>query len=263
MNNILIYTAITGGYDSLQQPFLPAEDFDFVCFVSHGMKRSDYEGVWRIVEIPYSWVDMTLLARSQKLNPHTVLPDGYDFSLWIDGNIRITDASIYDICRDLAARDVRFAGIRHPFRDCVYEEMEAVLRDRRESLGNIMRLAAFLCRERFPRHAGLMESNLIFRKHNDPVIVAFDRWWWECIVKFSVRDQLTQSFAIADTEGMSIQYLLPEGMTARNFPGLEYAGHSCGKPLTWMQRKMRYGLNRPKVLVLRLYIAVLKMIWSE
>lgn len=260
MNKILIYTAITGGYDSLQQPFLPAEGFDFICFVSKGMKRSDYEGAWYILEIPYSWEDMTLLARSHKLCAHNLMPDDYEYSLWIDGNIRITNDSIYRICRSLAERDVHFAGIKHPFRDCVYEEMEAVLRDRRESFRKILRLAEFLCRNRFPRHAGLMETNVMFRKQNDPVVEAFDRWWWECVVRYSVRDQLTQSFAIADTEGMSFEYLLPEGMSARNFPGLEYVRHNpAEKPLTWMQRKRKYGLNDMKVLALRIYIAILRI----
>lgn len=259
---ILIYTAITGGYDALLQPCQPPEGFDFLCFVSRGMKHSEYEGVWRIEEIPYEWDDMTLLARSQKLNPHTVLPEAYDYSLWVDGNILIKDSSLYDICRDLADRDVHFAGIRHPFRDCVYEEMEAVLRNRRESLWKVLRLATFLCSKRVPRHAGLMETNIIFRRHNDPVVVEFDRWWWECLIKFSNRDQLTQTFALKDTEGMSVNYIFPEGVSSRNFHGVEYIQHPSTS-LTWIQRKCRYGLNGLRVAILRAYISILKLIWSE
>lgn len=257
---ILIYTAITGGYDALQQPCPAPEGFDFLCFVSRGMKHSEYEGVWRIEEIPYAWDDMTLLARSQKLNPHTVLPEGYDYSLWIDGNILIKDSSLYDICSGLAGRQVSFAGIRHPFRDCVYEEMEAVLRNRRESLWKVLRLATFLVRKGLGPHAGLMETNIIFRRHNDPVVVEFDRWWWECLIKFSNRDQLTQTFALKDTEGMSAEYIFPEGVSSRNFPGVEYIQHPAA-PMTWLQRKLRYGLNDLRVAVLRTWIWILRRIW--
>lgn len=271
MNKILIYTAITGSYEALKQPAVVDKDFDFLCFVSKGMKKAEYDGVWRIEEIPYEWDDMTQLARSQKLNPHTVLPPSYDFSLWIDGNISILDSSIYDICRDLAARHIRFAGIKHPFRDCVYEEMERVLCDRRETLGKLLRLATFLVRRHYPRHAGLMETNLIFRCHVDDAVAEFDRWWWECLIKYSNRDQLTQGFAMMDTPQMQelidnglVCNLLPEGMSARNFPGLAYSVHKSGpEELSWWQRKCLYGLNKPKTWILRAYIFILKLVFPD
>lgn len=259
-DRIVIYTCITGGYDQLQQPYLPAKGFDFICYVSRGMKRAEYEGVWKIEEIPYDWNDMTLLARSQKLNPHTVLPEGYEYSLWIDGNIRITDGSLYEICRKLQQQEVSFAGVHHPFRDCVYQEMTSVLMDRRESLWKLLRLVTFLRMKHYPQNAGLMESNIIFRRHNDPVVVECDRWWWECLIKFSNRDQLTQGFAIADTEGMQVSYIFDKGTSARNFPGVEYVPHPAEK-LDWMQRKLKYGPNKIEAFILRSYIKLSGLIW--
>ena len=252
-NKIIIYTAITGGYDALPQPYLPAEGFRFICFVEKGAKKADRDGAWEIEEIPYEWPDMTLLARSQKLNPHTVLPDSSVWSLWIDGNIRIKDDSLYRICRELQSRDVKMAGIRHPFNDCAYKEAEKCLLDRRESLCRLLRVVKFLRKNNLPEHAGLMETNVIFRKHNDPLVVEFDRWWWECLVKYSNRDQLTQTFCLRDTEGLECGYLFPEGISARNFDGLEYVRHPTEK-LTWLERKLKYGMNRPELLILRSYI---------
>lgn len=260
MNRLLIYTSITGGYDSLQQPYLPAEGIDFICYVSRGMKHSEYEGAWKIEEIPYDWGDMTLLARSQKMNPHTVLPEGYEYSLWIDGNIRIKDDSLYLVCRELMEKDVKFAGIAHPVRDCVYQEAVQILRDRRESLWTLLRAVTFLRRHHHPEHAGLMESNIMLRKHNDPVVVEFDLWWWECFLKFPRRDQLTQSFAMNDTEGMTWEYLFPKGVSARNFPGVEYLRHPS-QELSWFRRKLKYGLNKPEAFILRAYIWLSGVIW--
>ncbi len=262
MGRILIYTAITGGYDGLKQPFCPPDDFDFLCFVSKGTKKSEYDGVWRIEEIPYEWDDNILLSRAEKMNPHTTLPEGYDYSLWMDGNIEITDSSLYDICRDLASRDVKYAGVCHPYRDCVFDEMEYVLRDRRESLWNLLCIVTFLRRHHMPEHVGLMENNIIFRKHCDEAVVEFDRWWWECFLKFPRRDQMVHSFAMYDTPSLSYEYIFPKGVSARNFSGVRYHLHPA-MPLTWWQRKMKYGLNKPETLILKCYISLSRRIWSE
>lgn len=253
VEKIIIYTCITGGYDKLQQPFAPPEDFEFVCFVRKGAKTGDFEGVWRIEEIPYDWDDNTLLARSQKLNPQAVLPEESVWSLWIDGNIRIVDDSIYRICRKLQADDVKYAGICHPFRDCSYEEACRCLKDRRETLPRLLRVVKFLRKNNFPEHAGLMETNLIFRKHNDPAVVEFDLLWWDCLVKHSRRDQLTNMLCIKNTPSLDVEYLLPEGVTSRNFPGLEYVRHDVPE-LNWLQRKLKYAPNRIEVPILRAYI---------
>lgn len=257
---IVIYTSITGGYDSLKQPAVVADGFEFICFVSKGMKHAEYDGVWRIEEIPYPWDDMTLLSRSQKMNPQAVLPEDCNWSLWIDGNIRITDSSIYDLCRQLQEQDVKYAGIKHPFRDCVYQEMCAVLKDRRIGLGELLRLTTFLRKKRFPEHAGLMENNLIFRKHNDETVVEFDRWWWECFLKFPPRDQLTHSFALYDTPALKADYLFEDGVSVRNYPGLEYVKHP-GAELSWWERKRKYWMNKPQLCVLRCWQALSKLIW--
>lgn len=224
------------------------------------MKHSEYEGAWKIEELPYDW-EPTLLSRSVKMNPQTMLPEEYEYSLWIDGNIRITDSSLYSICRNLMARDVLYAGIAHPFRDCVYQETLHILQDRRESLWVLLKAVTFLRRRHMPAHAGLMENNIIFRKHNDPVVMEFDRYWWECFLRFPRRDQLTQSHALTDTQGLKWEYLFPKGTTARNFPGVEYLPHPT-KPLSWLQRKLKYGMNKPETLILRAYIRLSGLIWS-
>lgn len=259
-SRIIIYTAITGSYDSLKQPVVEPHGFDFICFVSRGMKKQEFEGVWKIEEIPYAWNDNILLSRSQKMNPHTVLPEGYDFSVWMDGNIRILDESFFNICRELRDSGVLYAGVKHPFRDCVFDEMPCILRDRRESLWTLLRAVTFLRRHHMPEHFGLMENNIIFRQHNHPDVVEFDRWWWECFLKFPRRDQLTHSFALYDTPALHAGYIFPDGVSARNFPGLEYIPHPSA-PLSFLQRKLKYGLNKPQIAVLKAWIAISRCVW--
>lgn len=253
MEKIIVYTCITGGYDTLMQPYLPADGFEFICFVGKGEKKAEKVGVWKIEEIPFDWDDRQLVSRYPKINPQSALPENSRWSLWIDGNIRIKDGSIYELCRDLQRKCVRYAGIRHPFNDCVYEEAVKCLVDRRDSFHNIFKTVRFLRKNAFPEHAGLMENNIIFRSHNDEAVVRFDRWWWECFLALSHRDQLTHSFCLKGTTELQADLLFPEGITARNHRGLEYVLHP--KPeLNWIQRKLKYGLNKPEAAILRAYI---------
>ena len=253
MEKIFIYTCITGGYDSLMQPLLPAEGFEFICFVQKGAGLGERVGAWKIEELPFGWNDPVLLSRCPKMNPQTVLPEDSAWSLWIDGNIGIIGAGIYELCRKLQADDVKYAGIRHPFSDCAYVECERCLKNRRESLWNLLRTVHFLRGKGYPEHAGMMENNVIFRKHNDPAVVEFDQWWWECFVNYAHRDQLTHGFALADTPSLKTTLLFPEGISARNHPDLIYVKHPA-EPLTWLQRKIKYGLHKPARWVLHLYI---------
>ncbi len=253
MEMTVIYTAITGGYDRLLQPYLPAEGFKFICFVSKGSRKNDYEGAWQIEEIEEDGPDSTLLARKQKLNPHKVLPKDCKYSLWIDGNVRIKDDSLYRLCRELQLKDVKYAGVRHPFNDCPYAEAERCLKDRRERLSNLLKVVKFLRSDNVPEHSGLMETNIIFRKHNDPEVVSFDELWWQRLQRYSNRDQLTHTSCILDSPGLKMEYLFPEGISSRNHPGLEYVRHPS-KPLGWLGRKIKYGGVAPAKLLLHLYI---------
>lgn len=255
MADIIIYTAITGDYDALRQPSLPAEGFRFICFVNKGSKKSDFEGAWQIIEIPEDCTDRTLLARKQKLNPHKVLPEDCEYSLWIDGNIIIKDDSLYRRCLELQSRNILYAGIRHPFNDCPYAEAEKCLKDRREKFSTLMRVVSFLRRDQVSEHSGMMETNLILRKHNDPAVVRFDEMWWERLRRYSNRDQLTHTSCIKDNPEIKPELLFDEGISARNHPGLEYVRHPS-KPLIRLQRKFKYGIVTPARWILHLYIRI-------
>lgn len=258
---IIIYTCITGGYDNLQQPAGPPEDFEFICFVRKGTKMAERIGVWKIEEIPFDCDDQQLLSRFPKLNPHSALGEASQWSLWIDGNIKIVSGEIYELCRDLARRDVKYAGIKHPSSDCAYDECVRCLHDRRDTFRNLLRTVLFLRRMKLPYHAGLMENNVIFRKHNDPDVVKFDRRWWECVVNYSHRDQLTHTVCLLDIPALKTEYIFPEEVTARNYPGLQYLKHPT-KELSWLRRKLKYGPNRIECPLLKAYIK-LSALWSE
>lgn len=223
MNRKVIYTCIIGGYDTLMQPLVLDDSFDYVCFVERTSGSMERQGVWQLRPLPVSTSSSQLDSRYPKMHPHLLLPE-YDYSLWIDGNILIKDGTIYEAF-DVAARSgAIYAGVSHPARDCVYEEARKCRDMRYITYPDLARIWLTYAWHGIPRHAGLLENNIIFREHNNPAIISLDEMWWQRVLHFCRRDQLSLGLCLRKT-GIRPAYLLPEGVNSRNCPGLEYRLH--------------------------------------
>jgi hypothetical protein len=220
---IAIYTSIVGDYDLLQQPPVLDEGFEFICFVGRGEKTADRIGAWEIRELPLTFGNPTLDARWAKTHPHELLPD-YACSVWVDGNIILTDGSIYEAVRSKAASDVQYSGVPHPARDCTYKEARKCFDMRYLSLFGLLKVWLYLAFLGLPLHAGLMESNLVFRRHMDPDVVDFDTRWWKHVRHLSRRDQLSLMLCLRRS-GLRWDDRLLDGCNTRNHPGFRYLLH--------------------------------------
>ncbi len=237
----VIYTCIVGNYDNLPQPLAVDGSFEYICFTNE--ISGGRAGVWQIRPIPYSDDDMTRLSRYVKLQPHRVLAD-FDVSVWIDGNVRITDGEFYRLVDGKVESGALMAQVQHPQRDCVYEEISKCYRDVRISLSDALKQRERLEREDFPRHYGLMENNLIFRRHNDPTVVRISDAWWNAYLDGSVRDQfcLMPVFRRLDFRP---ELLLGEGRNVRNVTYLEIVKHSGVPAVSGLK-----GLKRMRMKIL-------------
>lgn len=228
----VIYTCIVGAYDALLQPAVLDPEFDFVCFVGPGEKRGGSDGVWNIRELAVPEeltrsaakdLDPRRLARYAKTHPHEILPE-YDSCLWVDANIAILDDCLYRAYEEKIEEGIKFSGVPHPTRDCVYSEARKC-RDMRyvPNLG-LLRIWAFYALHGIRRHSGLIESNILFRRQHEPEILALDRLWWKMTCRFYLRDQLSLMWCLRKCR-IPVDYLLGEGMNSRNHPGLKYLRH--------------------------------------
>lgn len=220
-NKFVVYTVITGGFDSVRQPEVIDPRFDYILFTDS--VTSSKFGVWSVREIGYDCKDLRKKSRYPKIHPELSLAE-YEASLYIDGNISVTSQYVYDRCVALAGEGVEWAGIKHQ-RDCVYDEMNAII-----GLGwvhdyDVLDWYRFLRSEGFPDHEGLFENNIIFRLHSQTVGKIDDIWWWT-IEKWKVkRDQFSLMYAIWKTPGVKKSFFLAENENAWH-----NAGHfDCGK----------------------------------
>lgn len=219
MKQLVVYTCVTGGYDAMLEPYAPLEGVDFVYFTDSPAEST----VWDVRPIGHPQADDVLTVRWYKMNPHLLFPE-YRYSLWLDGNIRPASDEFLPILEEAMNAGCLWSGIRHPRRDDVYEEAYRILSNGRERLGPLLRTVRFLRKEGFPEHWGMMECNVILRKHGEGKVVAADELWWSLFRTFCRRDQMTQTYCLWKT-GLDMEYLLPEGFSARNHPAFEYVPH--------------------------------------
>ena len=217
----VIYTCIVDGYDELRQPEVVDDSYDYVCFTND--VSEDIIGVWKIRPIPFACNDSTRLSRYVKILPHLVLED-YDVSVWMDANIVVKGRAFYDAVESKVDSGCLMAQVPHIGRDCVYDEIARCYKNLKIGFQEASKQRRHLKDEGFPRHFGMMENNLIFRRHNDPLVIRLSEGWWKEYMAYSRRDQLAL-MPVLWKQGFMPDLLLGEGANARTADCLDVIHH--------------------------------------
>ncbi len=221
MNNIVIYTSITGKYDKLNEPVEVMEALDYICF-SNDVSVPE-NSVWKIRPIPLESKDKTRQARFIKTNPHEILKD-YQYSLWIDGNVIIKDKYVFKRIHELIENNILISMPKHPLRDCTYDEANILNKIGKEKKHIILKQMEKLKKEGFPENCGLFESGILFRNHMNEDIVKLDNDWWKEIQNYSKRDQLSLRYVLWKNQITCVPFF-EEGYNVRNHPGFSLPKH--------------------------------------
>lgn len=198
----VVYTALFGDYDSLIDPLVKDTnvDCDFICFTDQPNLSSQ---VWDIRLVEDNDLPPNLLNRRYKMLPHIYLKD-YDASLYIDANIGIKrDPS--DLFNRLSKKSPVFIP-NHPFRSCLYEELNVCEKEGKISSELKDQIHKKYLTEGLPKTNGLTENNIILRLHHHQRVVALMNEWWNLVLKFCPRDQITLPYLLWKME-MSVSLL--------------------------------------------------------
>lgn len=190
---ICIYTVSTGKYDQIKEPIFVDDEIDYYVFTEQDIQS---DCTWKKKEIPQSLKDMMTpleLARYIKTHPHEFFPE-YDYSIFIDGNIRIT-CDIKPLIYSMIAAGKKIAIHRHQVRDCIYDEAIAIYAAGKASKSELKRQTKEYKGLGFPKHFGLFETNVVIRNHVDSECIQIMNSWWSEMEQFTMRDQM--SFTVA------------------------------------------------------------------
>lgn len=190
-DSFVVYTAITGHYDSLKmQPKEATSRTDLVAFVDG--EKPVRKTRWRCLSAERAFDDHYLNAKMHKILSHRSFPDK-TYSLWLDGSVVINFTFPVEHLVSAYLADSDVAVLRHSRRTCIYQEAQAVLHKGLDDPKTILRQIERYTREGYPSNAGLAENCVILRRHT-AAVQEFNEAWWEEILKGSRRDQLSFNY---------------------------------------------------------------------
>jgi len=194
---LAVYTVLTGNKEPLGNPLVGLEShdtdliIDYICFTDNHELTSD---VWKFHYIDETCLPPEKLSRRPKAMPHEYLSISYGYSLYIDNIVifkRLPLSSDLD-----TDQPYLFRVYRHLTRKNPSEEADAIVMLGYDDPVTICSQIDFYSRFRSIESIGPLHTcTIIFRSHNHPTLVNFGIIWWEHILSFSKRDQMSFDFA--------------------------------------------------------------------
>lgn len=250
---MVIYTVLLGDKESLGSPLSALDGkagsdlhIDFICFTDNRALASD---VWKFVYIDNHNLPAEKLSRRPKALPHEYLSD-WTHSLYIDN---VVTFKRLPCTQDLVTeRPYLFKVFRHSHRANLQQEADAIVMLGYDDVDTVCGQLDFYAGIRplesiVPIHT----CTVILRSHLHPAVIAHGIAWWEQILCFSKRDQMSFDFA-AKQSGCGIEPLpglkhdsdliasspnTGNNRVKANFDAVKYA---------WLHRQNREARQNPK-----------------
>lgn len=231
---IAIYTSIFGEYDTLSSDQYQMDGVDYICFTDSDVKSD----IWTVVNSTPIYDDSNRNAKKYKILPHRYL-DEYDWSIWIDGNIKVI-SDIRPLCCGAPYKVYDHMQVFDK-RNCIYDEANTILNfgqnnfNRRPERGIlnwkddpnvIMEQMNRYKSEGYPQNNGLATNPIIVRNHHNSNVVNTMESWWGEIKNNSKRDQLSFNYIAWKT---SFDFVYLEGDSRNNQYFLSMGKHKGKK----------------------------------
>ena len=226
----IIYTVITGNYDSIKQPMVLTPGVEYYLFTNNPDIKD--AGVWKVVQIPSEqWQGKTerenniLLSRKVKMLPHKYLPKECEQSIYVDADMLIK-VPLTKLLNDLH-EDTLFAACRHSYCGSVREEIEDLIAKGMVNATQIENQWQRYVEWGFKDDLGISENGLLIRRHNDARVAQLMELWWEEYQNGCLRDQVSLMPCIYRTGFMSYFQFIEMDIRNNNF--VEVMRHKVDK----------------------------------
>jgi len=190
----VVLTYLIGKYDTL--PHLSKTDgWDYICVTDGSINNKD----WKIVDLCTE--DKAVIGNKKKassimFNALNYIEKEYDIVITMDANMLINE----DLNRlvdhyQLNKNDITF--LNHPDRDCVYDEIAALLKTSKDKRQNTLDAKDFLINENYPQNLGLFSTGVMFLNPKSKVLSKYLTNMREDYIKSpSIRDQVTINYSL-------------------------------------------------------------------
>lgn len=191
---VVVYTSIFGDYDPLIDPLYKSENCEYYAITDQDIPINS---VWKKYDTSsidgFEKMDDYHKSKFCKMHPHILFP-GYDFSIWVDGNVQIV-ADLYPLVDRINDKHC-IAAFQNPFHDCIYTETRYNICQNNVSIDGLLNQVEGYRQEGFPMHFGMRELTIIVREHNNKHCIDIMNDWWEQVNLFTMRDQISLPYVI-------------------------------------------------------------------
>ena len=190
MNKIAVYTANFGGYDKFLPPVAVDYNFDYFMFTDDISFEDKY---YRKILCQRDILPNEKARYYKIIQGYSLLSRmGYETIVWHDANM----SPIGNIMELIESMEMDFMLMKHPTRDCIYEEYSACCLSFPNSKGHVPtmnRQVQKYADEGYPEHNGMVATGVMIRKVNKSVN-KFCLDWWDEVHRYSKRDQLSFNY---------------------------------------------------------------------
>ena len=194
MKKICVYTCITGEYDDLKEINEKEKGIDYYCFTNNPNLKSN---TWKIIKIDNEGLDNQRLARKIKILSHPIL-DEYDITIWQDASVSFIK-KVSDFINTYTDSEFKISFFKHYCRKSIKEEAKACIELKKDDEEVIKKQIEFYKKEKFPDNLGLYETTVFIKSNKDEQVKETMKIWFDMILKYSKRDQLSLTYALYKT----------------------------------------------------------------
>lgn len=195
MNKIAIISALSGlNGEYIKDPVVKFDNVDYFLFTDR--EYSNFS-VWKQKQLPkFSTVDLYSDRRNAKIAKVLgfLLCPGYDYYIWRDHTSEVI-IDPYKMVELFFSNGAEIALFKHPERNCLYQELNAIVYHKKEIEETSKNTLEYFRRIDYPEGLGLFELSSFMYK-NTPNIQNMMYTWWECICRYTSRDQCTFPYAL-------------------------------------------------------------------
>ena len=189
-----IYTVITGNYDTIKQPLELTPGADYFLFTNNLTIKD--AGLWKVVHIPsLNIVGRTerenniLLSRKVKMLPHEYLPEGYEWSLYIDADMLIK-GDLNELL-EILKKETLMEACRHSYCASIREEINDLINKGMVDAIQVEAQWKQYVEWGFMDDLGISENGILIRKHNNARVIELMELWWNEYQQGCLRDQVS------------------------------------------------------------------------
>ena len=218
---IAVYTCLVGDYDILDEPVYCPPNIDYFIVTNLDIPNTS---MWKKIDVndfgEVQYLDNTKKSRYAKILPHRIFKN-YEYSIYIDPTFLIVgDLSKYIKC----VGGIPFASNWHSQRNSIYDEAEVCIIMGKEREDIIHKQIKKYRDDGMPENFGLIECNMLVRKHFDEKCIRLMEDWWKEYLTWGRRDQLSLPYVIWKN-GYTMHDIGFIGSNVRANPSLRISWH--------------------------------------